>query len=147
MVYLPMYDYTHAISDAILKTITILCAPWNSEAIPIVDWVLDNIPIEQHPRQYEFSRLELLYSITSKRKLNQLVTENHVSGWDDPRMPTVSGMRRRGYTPEGLRLFSKRVGISKSENVVDMSVLEGAIQRRVGRFFTTHDGGVEPIEN
>ena len=83
------------------------------------------------PRQYEFSRLELLYSITSKRKLNQLVSDGHVAGWDDPRMPTISGMRRRGYTPEGLRLFAKRAGISKSENIVDMSVLEGAIREEL----------------
>lgn len=89
----------------------------------------DTSPISPH--QYEFSRLELLYSITSKRKLNQLVSEGHVSGWDDPRMPTISGMRRRGYTPEGLRLFAKRAGISKSENVVDMSVLEGAIREEL----------------
>ena len=87
--------------------------------------------IDPRPRQYEFSRLELLYSITSKRKLNQLVSEGHVSGWDDPRMPTISGMRRRGYTPEGLRLFAKRAGISKSENIVDMSVLEGAIREEL----------------
>ena len=89
----------------------------------------DTSPISPH--QYEFSRLELLYSITSKRKLNQLVSEGHVSGWDDPRMPTISGMRRRGYTPEGLRLFAKRAGISKSENIVDMSVLEGAIREEL----------------
>ena len=89
----------------------------------------DTSPIS--PRQYEFSRLELLYSITSKRKLNQLVSDGHVSGWDDPRMPTISGMRRRGYTPEGLRLFAKRAGISKSENVIDMSVLEGAIREEL----------------
>ncbi len=88
-------------------------------------------PFPTRPRQYEFSRLELLYSITSKRKLNQLVSEGHVSGWDDPRMPTISGMRRRGYTPEGLRLFAKRAGISKSENIVDMSVLEGAIREEL----------------
>ena len=87
--------------------------------------------IDPRPRQYEFSRLELLYSITSKRKLNQLVSEGHVTGWDDPRMPTISGMRRRGYTPEGLRLFAKRAGISKSENIVDMSVLEGAIREEL----------------
>lgn len=87
--------------------------------------------IDPRPRQYEFSRLELLYSITSKRKLNQLVSDGHVTGWDDPRMPTISGMRRRGYTPEGLRLFAKRAGISKSENVVDMSVLEGAIREEL----------------
>lgn len=127
----PMYDYTHAISDAIENITHSLCTLEFESHRPLYDWVLDNIPIECHPRQYEFSRLELLYSITSKRKLNQLVTDHHVSGWDDPRMPTVSGMRRRGYTPEGLRLFSKRVGISKSENVVDMSVLEGAIREEL----------------
>ena len=88
-------------------------------------------PFPTRPRQYEFSRLELLYSITSKRKLNQLVSDGHVTGWDDPRMPTISGMRRRGYTPEGLRLFAKRAGISKSENIVDMSVLEGAIREEL----------------
>ena len=88
-------------------------------------------PFPNRPRQYEFSRLELLYSITSKRKLNQLVSDGHVSGWDDPRMPTISGMRRRGYTPEGLRLFAKRAGISKSENIVDMSVLEGSIREEL----------------
>ena len=124
----PMYDYTHAISDAIENITHSLCTLEFEAHRPLYDWVLDNIPIDNHPRQYEFSRLELLYSITSKRKLNQLVSEGHVKGWDDPRLPTISGMRRRGYTPEGLRLFAKRVGISKSENVVDMSVLEGAVR-------------------
>lgn len=127
----PMYDYTHCISDAIENITHSLCTLEFEAHRPLYDWVLDNIPIQSHPRQYEFSRLELLYSITSKRKLNQLVTEKYVSGWDDPRMPTISGMRRRGYTPEGLRLFAKRVGISKSENVVDMSVLEGAIREEL----------------
>ena len=129
----PMYDYTHAICDAIEGITHSLCTLEFESHRPLYDWVLDNIPAPHatRPRQYEFSRLELLYSITSKRKLNQLVTEGHVSGWDDPRMPTISGMRRRGYTPEGLRLFSKRVGISKSENVVDMSVLEGAIREEL----------------
>ncbi|XXQ67585.1 glutamine--tRNA ligase/YqeY domain fusion protein [Neisseriaceae bacterium B1] len=127
----PMYDYTHAISDAIENITHSLCTLEFEAHRPLYDWVLDNIPIQSHPRQYEFSRLELLYSITSKRKLNQLVTEGHVTGWDDPRMPTISGMRRRGYTPEGLRLFAKRVGISKSENMVDMDVLEGAIREEL----------------
>lgn len=129
----PMYDYTHAISDAIEGITHSLCTLEFESHRPLYDWVLDNIPAPHatRPRQYEFSRLELLYSITSKRKLNQLVTEGHVSGWDDPRMPTISGMRRRGYTPEGLRLFAKRVGISKSENTVDMSVLEGAIREEL----------------
>uniref|UniRef100_UPI0035A07C69 glutamine--tRNA ligase/YqeY domain fusion protein n=1 Tax=Neisseria sp. TaxID=192066 RepID=UPI0035A07C69 len=129
----PMYDYTHAISDAIEGITHSLCTLEFEAHRPLYDWVLDNIPAPHpvRPRQYEFSRLELLYSITSKRKLNQLVSDGHVSGWDDPRMPTISGMRRRGYTPEGLRLFAKRVGISKSENVVDMSVLEGAIREEL----------------
>lgn len=127
----PMYDYTHAISDAIENITHSLCTLEFEAHRPLYDWVLDNIPSPSQPRQYEFSRLELLYSITSKRKLNQLVSEGHVTGWNDPRMPTISGMRRRGYTPEGLRLFAKRVGISKSENIVDMSVLEGAIREEL----------------
>ena len=127
----PMYDYTHAISDAIEHITHSLCTLEFEAHRPLYDWVLDNIPIDNHPRQYEFSRLELLYSITSKRKLNQLVSEGHVKGWDDPRLPTISGMRRRGYTPEGLRLFAKRVGVSKSENVVDISVLEGAVREEL----------------
>ncbi len=105
-------------------------------SVPVVDFSIQILKeivdvIDPRPRQYEFSRLELLYSITSKRKLNQLVSDGHVTGWDDPRMPTISGMRRRGYTPEGLRLFAKRAGISKSENIVDMSVLEGAIREEL----------------
>ena len=129
----PMYDYTHCISDAIEGITHSLCTLEFEAHRPLYDWVLDNIPAPHatRPRQYEFSRLELLYSITSKRKLNQLVADGHVTGWDDPRMPTISGMRRRGYTPEGLRLFAKRAGISKSENIVDMSVLEGAIREEL----------------
>ena len=127
----PMYDYTHALSDAIENITHSLCTLEFESHRPLYDWVVENTPVAGKPRQYEFSRLELLYSITSKRKLNQLVSEGHVSGWDDPRMPTISGMRRRGYTPEGLRLFAKRVGISKSENIVDMSVLEGAIREEL----------------
>lgn len=127
----PMYDYTHAVSDAIENITHSLCTLEFESHRPLYDWVVENTPVTGTPHQYEFSRLELLYSITSKRKLNQLVNEKHVSGWDDPRMPTISGMRRRGYTPEGLRLFAKRVGISKSENIVDMSVLEGAIREEL----------------
>ena len=127
------HHYTHCISDAIEGITHSLCTLEFEAHRPLYDWVLDNIPAPHatRPRQYEFSRLELLYSITSKRKLNQLVSDGHVSGWDDPRMPTISGMRRRGYTPEGLRLFAKRAGISKSENIVDMSVLEGAIREEL----------------
>jgi glutaminyl-tRNA synthetase len=124
----PMYDYTHCISDALEGITHSICTLEFEDHRPLYDWVLDQITIPCHPRQYEFSRLELHYTITSKRKLLQLVNEKHVSGWDDPRMPTISGMRRRGYTPEGIREFAKRIGVSKSENSVDMAVMEGAIR-------------------
>ena len=124
----PMYDYTHCISDALEGITHSLCTLEFEDHRPLYDWVLDQLPVSCHPQQIEFSRLELKYTVTSKRKLNQLVTEKRVSGWDDPRMPTLTGMRRRGYTPEGIREFARRIGISKSGNVVDMSVLEGCIR-------------------
>ncbi|HEU0282739.1 MAG TPA: glutamine--tRNA ligase/YqeY domain fusion protein [Gallionella sp.] len=124
----PMYDYTHCISDALEGITHSICTLEFEDHRPLYDWVLDNLTIPCHPRQYEFSRLELHYTITSKRKLLQLVNEKHVSGWDDPRMPTISGMRRRGYTPEGIREFARRIGVSKSENIVDMAIMEGAIR-------------------
>ncbi|GAO36193.1 glutaminyl-tRNA synthetase [Sulfuricella sp. T08] len=124
----PMYDYTHCISDALENITHSLCTLEFEDHRPLYDWVLDQLPVPCHPQQIEFSRLELQYTLTSKRKLNQLVTEKLVSGWDDPRMPTITGMRRRGYTPEGIREFARRIGISKSDNVVDMSVLEGCIR-------------------
>jgi glutaminyl-tRNA synthetase len=127
----PMYDYNHCISDALEGITHSLCSLEFEDHRPLYDWVLDNITIPCHPRQYEFSRLHLLYTITSKRKLNRLVTEGLVSGWDDPRMPTVTGMRRRGYTPSGLKLFAQRIGVSKSENIIDMSVLEGAVREEL----------------
>lgn len=128
----PMYDYTHCISDA-LEGITHSCCSLEFEDHrPLYDWVVDKLftagLLPARPRQIEFSRLELGYTVTSKRKLNQLVTEGVVSGWDDPRMPTIAGMRRRGYTPDGIRLFTKRCGISKSPNHVDVPFLETAIR-------------------
>ncbi|TXT27164.1 MAG: glutaminyl-tRNA synthetase [Gallionellaceae bacterium] len=124
----PMYDYTHCISDALENITHSLCTLEFEDHRPLYDWVLDHLDMPCHPQQIEFSRLELHYTITSKRKLLQLVTENRVSGWDDPRMPTISGMRRRGYTPEGIREFARRIGISKSANVVDMAVLEACVR-------------------
>lgn len=124
----PMYDYTHCISDALENITHSLCTLEFEDHRPLYDWILDQLPHLSHPRQYEFSRLELQYTVTSKRKLNQLVSEKLVSGWDDPRMPTISGMRRRGYTPAGIHLFAQRIGISKSANNVDLIVLEGAIR-------------------
>ncbi|WP_273431422.1 glutamine--tRNA ligase/YqeY domain fusion protein [Chitinibacter tainanensis] len=124
----PMYDYSHCISDALEGITHSLCTLEFEDHRPLYDWVLDNISIDCHPQQIEFSRLELLYSITSKRKLNQLVTEGLVNGWDDPRMTTISGMRRRGYSPAGIRLFAQRIGVSKGENIIDFSILEGAVR-------------------
>ena len=124
----PMYDYTHCISDALEDITHSLCTLEFEDHRPLYDWVLDQLSVPSHPQQIEFSRLELHYTVTSKRKLNQLVTQGLVSGWDDPRMPTIHGMRRRGYTPEGIREFARRIGVSKSENVIDMAVLEGCIR-------------------
>ena len=124
----PMYDYTHCISDALEGITHSICTLEFEDHRPLYDWVLENVSVACHPRQYEFSRLELHYTITSKRKLLQLVNEKHVTGWDDPRMPTIQGMRRRGYTASGLREFAKRIGVSKSENSVDMAIMEGAIR-------------------
>ncbi|MBP9768101.1 MAG: glutamine--tRNA ligase/YqeY domain fusion protein [Burkholderiales bacterium] len=128
----PMYDYTHCISDA-LESITHSCCSLEFEDHrPLYDWVVDKLfsagLLPARPRQIEFSRLELGYTLTSKRKLNQLVNDGLVAGWDDPRMPTISGMRRRGYTAAGIRLFIQRCGISKSPNHVDVPMLETAIR-------------------
>lgn len=124
----PMYDYTHCISDALEGITHSLCTLEFEDHRPLYDWVLDQLPVPCHPQQTEFSRLELHYTLTSKRKLLQLVNEKHVSGWDDPRMPTIIGMRRRGYTPEGIREFARRIGVSKSENIIDMATMEGCIR-------------------
>ena len=124
----PMYDYTHCISDAIEGITHSLCTLEFEDHRPLYDWVLDNISIGCHPQQIEFSRLEMHNTVTSKRKLLQLVSQGHVAGWDDPRMPTIHGMRRRGYTAAGIREFARRIGISKSVNIVEMAVLEGAIR-------------------
>ncbi|WP_046157723.1 glutamine--tRNA ligase/YqeY domain fusion protein [Chromobacterium vaccinii] len=124
----PMYDYTHCISDAIEGITHSLCSLEFEDHRPLYDWVLDNISIGHHPQQIEFSRLELLYALTSKRKLQALVNDGAVTGWDDPRMPTIAGMRRRGYSPAGIKLFAQRIGVSKSENIIDMAILEGAVR-------------------
>ncbi|WP_085164506.1 glutamine--tRNA ligase [Gilliamella bombi] len=124
----PMYDFTHCISDAIENITHSLCTLEFQDNRRLYDWVLDNITIEARPHQYEFSRLNLEYAITSKRKLNLLVSEKIVDGWDDPRMPTVSGLRRRGYTPASIREFCRRIGVTKQENTVEMSTLEFCIR-------------------
>ena len=124
----PMYDFTHCISDALEGITHSLCTLEFQDNRRLYDWVLDNISIDCHPRQYEFSRLNLEYTVMSKRKLNLLVTEGHVSGWDDPRMLTVSGLRRRGYTPASIREFCQRIGVTKQDNIVELSMLEACIR-------------------
>jgi glutaminyl-tRNA synthetase len=124
----PMYDYTHPISDALEDITHSLCTLEFEDHRPLYDWVLDNISISSHPRQIEFSRLNLEYTVMSKRRLTQLVQEKRVSGWDDPRMPTIAGLRRRGYTPESIRRFCEAIGITKSEGTVEMGVLENSIR-------------------
>lgn len=124
----PMYDYTHPISDAIEGITHSICTLEFEDHRPLYDWVLDNISIGCHPRQYEFSRLNLQYTVMSKRKLTQLVNEKRVSGWDDPRMPTIAGLRRRGYTPSSIRTFSDRIGVTKADNSVEMGMLEACIR-------------------
>lgn len=124
----PMYDFTHCISDAIENITHSLCTLEFQDNRRLYDWVVDNISIEARPRQYEFSRLNLEYTVLSKRKLIQLVSEGHVSGWDDPRMPTIAGLRRRGYTPASVREFCKRIGVTKMDNLVEMGMLEACIR-------------------
>jgi glutaminyl-tRNA synthetase len=127
----PMYDFTHCISDALEGITHSLCTLEFQDNRRLYDWVLDNITIPCHPRQYEFSRLNLEYTIMSKRKLNQLVTEKIVEGWDDPRMPTVSGLRRRGYTAASIREFCQRIGVTKQDNNVEMMALEACIREEL----------------
>jgi len=120
----PMYDFTHCLSDSLENITHSLCTLEFEDHRPLYDWVLDNVDAPSHPRQIEFARLQLKYTITSKRKLLQLVTENHVNGWDDPRMTTISGMRRRGYPPASIRDFCNRIGVTKKDSFIEMAVLD-----------------------
>ncbi|MFP5384251.1 MAG: glutamine--tRNA ligase/YqeY domain fusion protein [Gammaproteobacteria bacterium] len=124
----PMYDFAHPLSDAIEGITHSICTLEFEEHRPLYDWLIENVSVDARPRQYEFARLNLNYTITSKRKLKQLVDEGHVTGWDDPRMPTISGLRRRGYTPASIRHFCDLIGVTRSDGVVDMGMLEFAIR-------------------
>ena len=129
----PMYDYTHPISDALENITHSFCTLEFQDHRPFYDWILERLTEGSFfkkplPHQYEFARLNLTYAITSKRKLLQLVEENIVDGWDDPRMPTIVGIRRRGYTPEAIQLFAERIGVAKADSWIDMSTLEGALR-------------------
>jgi glutaminyl-tRNA synthetase len=127
----PMYDYTHCISDAIEGITHSLCTLEFEDHRPLYDWFLDELDTPCHPQQIEFARLQLEYAITSKRKLNQLVNEKIVDGWDDPRMPTISGMRRRGYPPAAIREFCERIGVTKKDSTIEMSALENTVREEL----------------
>lgn len=124
----PMYDFTHGQSDAIEGITHSICTLEFEDHKPLYDWYIDNLPVPARPRQYEFGRLNLDFTVTSKRKLKKLVDDKVVTGWNDPRMPTISGMRRRGYTPASLRNFCDMIGVSRSDGMVDIAMLEHAVR-------------------
>jgi glutaminyl-tRNA synthetase len=142
----PMYDYTHCISDALEGITHSLCTLEFEDHRPLYDWVLDNIDIDCHPQQIEFARLVLEYTIVSKRKLNQLVVDKHVSGWDDPRMPTIAGLRRAGYTPAAIREFCERIGVTKKDSSIEMAVLENCIRDDLNNTAARAMAVLEPLK-
>lgn len=142
----PMYDYTHCLSDMLEGITHSLCSLEFDNNRALYDWVLDTLDTPCHPRQYEFSRLNLNYTVMSKRKLIHLVTEKMVSGWDDPRMPTISGMRRRGYRAEALRAFCDQIGVSKSEQWIDLSTLEQVVRDDLNTIVPRVMGVLKPLK-
>ena len=124
----PMYDYAHPLEDAAERITHSICTLEFEDHRPLYDWFLDNLSVPCHPQQIEFARLNLTYTVLSKRKLLQLVERGHVTGWDDPRMPTLSGLRRRGYTPASIRAFCERIGVAKRDSRVDVTLLENAVR-------------------
>ena len=147
----PMYDFAHPPSDAIEHITHSLCTLEFEAHRPLYDWLVENLPVPARPRQIEFARLNLTYTVMSKRRLLELVNEGHVAGWDDPRMPTIVGMRRRGYTPEAIRAFAERIGVARRENLVDVALLEHAVRedlnRRAPRIMAVLDPVRVVIEN
>ena len=142
----PMYDYTHCVSDALEGITHSLCTLEFEDHRPLYDWVLDELATPSHPQQIEFARLALEYTILSKRRLIQLVEEGHVKGWDDPRMPTITGMRRRGYTPAALREFCERIGITKNDAWIEMAVLETIIRDDLNSSAARRMAVLDPIK-
>jgi glutaminyl-tRNA synthetase len=124
----PMYDFAHCLSDSIEKITHSICTLEFENNRPLYDWILDQLNVDVHPQQIEFARLNLSYTILSKRRLIELVGKGYVTGWNDPRMPTIAGMRRRGFTPEAIRNFCARIGVAKNENLVDISLLEHCVR-------------------
>jgi len=129
----PMYDFTHCLSDSIEGITHSLCTLEFEDNRPLYDWVLDELEVACHPQQIEFARLNLSYTVLSKRRLVELVEGGYVSGWDDPRMPTIAGMRRRGYTPEAIRTFCDRIGVAKRDSIVDLALLEHYVREDLNK--------------
>jgi glutaminyl-tRNA synthetase len=142
----PMYDYAHGLSDAIEGITHSICTMEYEDHRPLYDWFLDNLVVPCHPQQIEFARLNLSYTVMSKRKLLQLVREGYVAGWDDPRMPTLAGMRRRGYTPEAIRTFCEKIGVGKRESTVDLALLEYCVREDLNMRATRVMGVLRPLK-
>ncbi len=142
----PMYDFTHCLSDSIEGVTHSLCTLEFEVHRPLYDWVLDALRVDCHPRQIEFARLNLTYTVLSKRKLLVLVQEGHVSGWDDPRMPTVSGLRRRGYTPDSIRSFCRAIGLTKFNSLTDVALLEHSIRQDLNEIAPRRLAVLRPIK-
>ncbi len=141
----PMYDFSHCLSDSIEGITHSICTLEFEDNRPLYDWILDQLNVDCHPQQIEFARLNLSYTVLSKRKLVQLIEQRHVSGWDDPRMPTISGMRRRGYTPESMRNFCERIGVAKRDSMVDMALLEYCVREDLNRRAPRVMGVLRPL--
>ena len=141
----PMYDFAHGLSDSIEGVTHSLCTLEFEDHRPLYDWILDRLEVDCHPQQIEFARLNLNYTVMSKRRLLELVGKGYVAGWDDPRMPTISGLRRRGYTPEAIRSFCERVGVTRRDNVVDVALLEHCIREDLNRQATRVMAVLRPL--
>jgi len=142
----PMYDFTHCLSDAIEGITHSLCTTEFEVRRPLYDWVLDNVSAPCHPQQIEFARLNLTYTVMSKRKLLELVEEKRVSGWDDPRIPTIGGLRRRGYTPSSIRAFCDRIGMAKRENTIEVALLEHCLREELNKTAPRVMGVLRPLK-
>ena len=142
----PMYDFTHCLSDAMEGITHSICTLEFENNREVYDWILDNLSVPCHPRQIEFARLNISYTVMSKRKLSVLVDEGHVSGWDDPRLPTIAGMRRRGVTPESIRNFCDRIGVSKANSTVDVALFEHSIREDLNTRAPRVMGVIDPLK-
>jgi len=141
----PMYDFGHCISDSIEGITHSICTLEFEDHRPLYDWILDELNVDCHPKQIEFARLNLSHTVMSKRKLLELVEKRHVTGWDDPRMPTLAGLRRRGYTPESIRNFCKRIGVAKRDSIIDIALLENSIREDLNKKAPRVMGVLHPL--